>query len=79
MKYFSTKEVAAKVGIGRATLERWLSSRKFRPPRTVQVGQGSFRRWTDADIERVRKFKHRSYRKGRGRKKDIPVKTERRK
>ena len=74
MKYFSTKEVAKKVGIGRGTLERWLSSDKLRAPRAAQVGQGRFRQWTDADVERVRKYKQRNYRKGRGRKKSQEAK-----
>lgn len=69
MKYLSTKEVAREAGIGRGTLERWLSSGKLRPPRAVEIGEGSFRHWTTADLKRVREFKQRNYRKGRGRKK----------
>jgi len=69
MKYFSTKEVASEVGIGRATIERWIASGGLRRPRSVQIGQGTFRHWTDADVERVREYKKRNYRKGRGRKK----------
>ena len=34
----------------------------------MQIGQGSFRRWTNADLERIRKYKAQNYRKGRGRK-----------
>lgn len=77
MKYLSTREVASIVGIGRATLERWLTSGALRQPRAVQVGQGKFRQWTDADVERTRKFKGRNYRKGRGRKKSATAQTER--
>jgi len=77
MKYASTKEVARKVGIGRNTLERWLSSGKLKPPRATRIGRGEFRQWTDADIERVRKYKARNYRKGRGRKKGDPAKRGR--
>jgi excisionase family DNA binding protein len=69
MKYLSTKEVAQNVGIGRATLERWLGSGRLRAPRAAEIGQGRFRYWTDVDIERVRKYKAQNYRKGRGRKK----------
>lgn len=69
MTYLSTKEVAALVGIGRGTLERWLATGGLPPPCVVQVGQGNFRQWTHLDVERTRKFKHLNYRKGRGRQK----------
>jgi excisionase family DNA binding protein len=77
MKNLSTKEVAASVGIGRATLERWLAKGGLRPPRAVQIGRGAFRCWTDADVERVRKYKQQNYRKGRGRKIGDPAKLVR--
>ena len=57
------------VGIHLATLEEWLSKRKLKAPRTVRIGGQTYRLWTDRDIERVRKFKEKFYRKGRGRKK----------
>lgn len=72
MRYLSTKEVAQEIGIGRSTLERWLASGKLRRPRAAQVGRGSFRHWTEADVERVRRYKRQNYRKGRGRKKGDP-------
>jgi excisionase family DNA binding protein len=68
MSPLSTAEVAAKVGVNRVTLERWLSSGKLRPPKTVRYGRNEFRDWTDADVDRVRKYKQENYRKGRGRK-----------
>jgi excisionase family DNA binding protein len=66
MRYLSTKEVAQKVGIGRNTLERWLSSGKLRAPRPLQVGKGNYRYWADADVQRVRKYKLKNYGKGKG-------------
>jgi len=68
MSPLSTAEVAQKVGINRVTLERWLSSGKVKQPKTVRFGRNEFRNWTDADVERVRKYKQANYRKGRGRK-----------
>jgi len=56
------------VGIHVATLEEWLSKGKVKSPRTVRVGAKQYRLWTDNDIERVKKHKAHSYRKGRGRK-----------
>jgi excisionase family DNA binding protein len=68
MANLSTLEVAQKIGIGRATLERWLASGKLPAPKTIRFGKNEFRDWTDRDVERVRKFKQENYRKGRGRK-----------
>jgi predicted site-specific integrase-resolvase len=68
MANLSTEDVARKVGINRVTLERWLSSGKVKPPKTVRFGKNEFRDWTPADVERVQAFKRENYRKGRGRK-----------
>ena len=68
MAPLSTEEVAKRIGIGRVTLERWLSSGKLKRPKTIRFGRNEFRDWTDTDVERVRKYKEANYRKGRGRK-----------
>jgi len=68
MTSLSTEQVAQKAGISRATLERWLASGKLQPPKTIRFGKSEFRDWTASDVERVRKFKQKHYRKGRGRK-----------
>lgn len=65
----STREVAKLVGVHLATLEEWLSKKKVKSPKTVQVGAKSYRLWSDRDLERVRLYKTKFYRKGRGRKK----------
>ncbi|HZO98666.1 MAG TPA: helix-turn-helix domain-containing protein [Terriglobia bacterium] len=64
----STEEVCRLVGIHRATLERWLSSGRLQRPQTISIGARVFRYWMQRDVERVRKFKEKFYRKGRGRK-----------
>ena len=69
MSPYSTREVAETVGIHVATLEEWLSKGKVKSPRTVQVGAKNYRLWSERDVERVRKYKEKFYRKGRGRKK----------
>jgi excisionase family DNA binding protein len=68
MAHISTLEVTRKVGIGRATLERWLAEGKIPAPKSVQFGGSTFRDWAPADIKRLLKFKEKNYRKGRGRK-----------
>jgi excisionase family DNA binding protein len=64
----STVEVAKSVGISRVTLERWISSGKVKRPKTIWIGKGEFRSWTATDVTRVKKYKEKNYRKGRGRK-----------
>lgn len=73
MANLSTQDVARQVGINRVTLERWLSSGKVPAPKTLRFGKSEFRDWTDAAVERVRKYKAAHYRKGRGRKKGKKV------
>jgi predicted site-specific integrase-resolvase len=68
MANLSTQDVARKVGIHRVTLENWLSSGKVESPKTVRFGKNEFRNWTAADVERIRRYKLKNYRKGRGRK-----------
>ena len=64
----STEEVAQLVGVGTATLERWLAQGKVAMPKRMRVGTRLFRLWTSKDIERVKRYKEKFYRKGRGRK-----------
>lgn len=68
MSPLSTKEVANRVGVDKATLERWLAAGKIARPKSLSVGDKEFRNWSDADIKKILKFKQANYRKGRGRK-----------
>jgi DNA-binding transcriptional MerR regulator len=65
---YSATEVAKAVGVSRQTLHMWISRDGFKPPRAVKVGGATVRMWTDADIERARKFKG-TVRRGRKTKK----------
>ena len=71
MTPLSTNEVAKLVGIGRGTLERWLGEGKVPRPKPLRVGDKIFRLWTNRDIERVKRYKAKFYRKGRRRKKKV--------
>jgi len=68
MKYLSTLDVAKRVGISRATLERWIAGGKIPAPKMITFGRDEFRQWTAKDVERVQKYKQGNYRRGRGRK-----------
>ena len=69
MKTNSTKQAAKAVGISWVTLRRWLSASKIRPSKSLPFDGRTLWRWTDADVEKLRRYKDAHYRKGRGRKK----------
>jgi len=56
MAQFSTRQVAKKLGIGTATLSRYITSGKVPAPEPVNIGKLNVRAWSEADIERVRKI-----------------------
>ena len=68
MANYSTSEAAKECGVHHITLQRWVSQGKLKAPPKTRIGGVVVRLWTNADIERVRKFKKENYRKGRGRK-----------
>ncbi|MBZ5513904.1 MAG: hypothetical protein LAN62_03485 [Acidobacteriia bacterium] len=51
------------------TLQRWVSQGKLPAPPKRRIGGVSVRLWSSRDVERVQRYKEKSYRKGRGRKK----------
>jgi DNA-binding transcriptional MerR regulator len=69
---YTTKDVAAKVGITRATLQAWIKAKKVNPPRPTLEGARAKRLWTSSDLARLRTVKKRIYWKGQGR----PKKTK---
>jgi len=68
MKTYSTKEAAERADIHFITLQRWVSDDKVRPSQRIKQNGFTLWRWTDSDVEKVRKYKQENYRKGRGRK-----------
>ncbi len=54
---YSTKEVAKMVGVHRLTIQRWLSGGQVRASVAVPFGGRTLWRWTEADVEKVRRFK----------------------
>jgi DNA-binding transcriptional MerR regulator len=56
-KTYSTGEAAKKIGISRQTLQAWIDNDAIQTPKLEKVGRIAIRLWTDADIERARKFK----------------------
>ena len=62
----STIQVARLIGVHKNTLLQWLYSGKIPEPKHQGNGGQDIRIWRDRDIERVRKYKEKNYRKGRG-------------
>jgi predicted site-specific integrase-resolvase len=67
-KTYSTRQAAKLVGIHWVTLHRWLASKKVRPSQATPMNGSTLWRWTDADVEKLKNYKRKNYRKGRGRK-----------
>jgi predicted site-specific integrase-resolvase len=69
----TTNDAAAKVGITRVTLQRWLKLGKIQnPPQTVLGAEGrAVRLWSKADIAKLRKLTKEIYREGMGRRTDL--------
>jgi excisionase family DNA binding protein len=67
--FYSTSEVAEKVGVAKRTLIRWLKDRKIAEPKRIEYPGIISRLWSRQDVEQLRKYKQQNYRKGRGRKK----------
>jgi DNA-binding transcriptional MerR regulator len=56
-KLLSTVEVAAAIGVPRATLQYWIKQRKIAAPKARLRGGVAVRLWTPADVEKARKLK----------------------
>jgi excisionase family DNA binding protein len=56
-KTYTTAQAAKLLKISRQTLYTWIEDGRIATPEPIAVGQRSFRLWTAADIERVRKVK----------------------
>jgi hypothetical protein len=67
-KFFTTKQVAKKIGAGYQTMLRWLYARKLAEPERLMLGGASIRLWTKSDLERARKYKIEGAAKRRSRK-----------
>jgi hypothetical protein len=75
MSLLTTKQAARVCGIHWQTLRNWFTPGApkpgplLRPPKPTLRGAVGLRVWSAADVERVRHYKAKFYRKGRGRKK----------
>jgi transposase len=56
MNTFSTRQVAKELGLGIATLTRYITAKKVPAPKITKVGDLRVRIWNEKDIQRVRKL-----------------------
>ncbi len=56
MQGYTTREAAKKLGVSFISLNRYIAAKKIPVPKIQRLGGGSFRIWTDADIEKVRRI-----------------------
>lgn len=62
MKSFSTNQVAKLAGIHRATMLRWIEDGKVKASTEVPIDGGRvLRRWSEADLKKVKEFKAQFY------------------
>ena len=67
----STQQAARLTGIGQATLQRWVKTRKLKAPKLTRVGGVPVRLWSKRDVARIRRHKERFYGQGKGRRTDL--------
>ncbi len=68
MRQCSTAQAAKLLGVGRATLHRWIREGKVPAPHRSKVGGVAVRLWTADDLAQIRSYKKACYQKGHGRK-----------
>jgi hypothetical protein len=56
-KFYTTKQVAKKIGVGYQTLLRWLYAKDVPEPERIVLGGASVRLWTEGDLKKARKYK----------------------
>jgi excisionase family DNA binding protein len=56
-KTYTMAQAAKQLGISRQTLYSWIEAGHVVAPEPTAIGEQSFRLWTEADINRARKFK----------------------
>jgi excisionase family DNA binding protein len=58
-KLYTTREVAARAGISRQTLQTWITEKKIKAPAILRAA--GLRLWKERDLAQVLKVKRRKY------------------
>jgi Helix-turn-helix domain len=66
MRSYSVKQAAKLLGVDPQTLFRWIWDGKVRPSVAIPINGRKLYRFTDGDVERVRRYKSAHYWEGRG-------------
>ena len=68
---YSTKQAAKMAGISRITLNRWIADGEFKPPALRTLASVKARVWSKLDVEKLKRFKLKRYKKGQGKRTDL--------
>ena len=66
MKDYTVKQAAKLLGVDPQTLFRWIWNGKVRPSLAIPMNGRKLYRFSDDDVERVRRYKSAHYWEGRG-------------
>jgi predicted site-specific integrase-resolvase len=69
MSPLSTIQVAERAGIHLRTLQRWVEEGRVKP-RSIDIGKKTYLLWSEGEVQKVLQVKEKTYRKGRGRKRN---------
>ncbi len=67
----TTPDVAKLVKISLPTLNRWISTKRFKAPPVRVVVNIKVRLWNKGDVVRLKSFKAKHYREGQGKRTDL--------
>ena len=67
----TTSDVAKLVKLSLPTLQRWILAGSFKAPPVQVVANIKVRLWSKVDVERLKRFKAKEYRKGQGKRSDL--------
>jgi len=56
MVFYTTEQVAKRLGIGVTSLHHYIAVKKVPAPEATKIGKRDVRAWTEEDIERVRQI-----------------------
>ena len=56
MIFYTTEQVAKRLGIGVTSLHHYIAVKKVPAPEATKIGKRDVRAWTEEDIERVRQI-----------------------
>jgi predicted site-specific integrase-resolvase len=76
VKTHSTKQAARRIGVHWVTLLRWRAAGKVAASEEIGMDGGKHWRWTEQDVENVKRYKKDHFREGQGKKVKQPTRAK---